>query len=113
MKINVREVFRFAVHKMVELTQNAMDSGELSPDDVALVIPHQVNERIIEYAIKKSQVPRDRYYININRYGNTSAASIPIALDEARQQGRIHSGDNVVLVAFGGGLTWASAVIRM
>ncbi|MCH2571348.1 MAG: ketoacyl-ACP synthase III [Planctomycetes bacterium] len=113
MKINGREVFRFAVHKMVELTQNAMDSCELSPDDVALVIPHQVNERIIESAIKKSQVPRDRYYININRYGNTSAASIPIALDEARQQGRIHSGDNVVLVAFGGGLTWASAVIRM
>ena len=113
MKINGREVFRFAVRKMVELTQNAIDSCGLSPEEVALVIPHQVNERIIESAIKKSNVPRDRYYININRYGNTSAASIPIALDEARQQGRVHSGDNVVLVAFGGGLTWASAVIRM
>ena len=86
---------------------------ELTPDQVGLVVPHQVNERIIEAAIKKLNLPREKFYLNLDRYGNTSAASVPIALDEARRDGRIKPGDHVILVAFGGGLTWATNVVRM
>ena len=113
MTIRGREVFKFAVNSMVALVQEALQRCRLAPEDVALVIPHQVNERIIEAAMKKLDLPREKYYVNIDRYGNTSAASIPIALDEARREGRLLAGDHVIMVAFGGGLTWASSVVRM
>jgi 3-oxoacyl-[acyl-carrier-protein] synthase-3 len=113
MKFRGREVFKFAVNAMKELVEEAMRCCELSPDQVGLVVPHQVNERIIEAAMKKLNLPREKYYVNIDRYGNTSAASVPIALDEARRGGRIKQGDHVIMVAFGGGLTWASSVLRM
>lgn len=113
MKIRGREVYKFAVEKFVELIQDAMRKCELSADQVKLIVPHQVNQRIIDSAMERLDLPPDKAYVNIDRYGNTSAASIPIALDEARREGKLQKGDNVVMVAFGAGLTWANAVIRM
>ena len=78
-----------------------------------LIVPHQVNQRIIDSAMEKLGLGPDKAYVNIDKYGNTSAASIPIALDEAVRAGRIAPGDTIILVAFGAGLTWANAVIRM
>jgi len=112
MKINGREVFEFAVKKMRDLIADAMEKCSLRAADVALVVPHQVNYRIIESACKKIEVGLDRVYLNIDRYGNTSSASVPIALCEAVRDGRLKPGDVVILVAFGAGLTWGSAVIR-
>jgi len=112
MKIQGRETFKFAVTKMQDLLVEAIERLHISVDDIALVIPHQVNTRILDAAAKKISLPREKMYINIDRYGNTSAASIPIALDEANREGRLSPGDILILVAFGGGLTWASAVIR-
>jgi 3-oxoacyl-[acyl-carrier-protein] synthase-3 len=113
MQIEGRKVFRFATGAFVDLVREAMESCGLSRDDVALVVPHQVNERIIEAAIERLELPREKFFVNIDRYGNTSAASVPIALDEARRQGRLKPGDVAILLAFGAGLTWASAVVRM
>jgi 3-oxoacyl-[acyl-carrier-protein] synthase-3 len=84
----------------------------LSLEDIKLVIPHQANRRIIESAAKNLELPMERFFVNIDRYGNTSAASIPIALCEAIDAQMIHSGDHIVLVAFGAGLTWGSAVVK-
>lgn len=113
MKIRGREVYKFAVEKFVELIQDAMRKCELSADQVKLIVPHQVNQRIIDSAMERLDLPSDKAYVNIDRYGNTSAASIPIALDEAMREGKLQKGDNVVMVAFGAGLTWANAVVRI
>ncbi|MDK1030689.1 MAG: beta-ketoacyl-ACP synthase III [Planctomycetia bacterium] len=113
MKIHGREVFRFAVKKMQELITECMDACSLTISDVRMVVPHQVNVRIIDAAISKLGFPREKIAVNIDRYGNTSSASIPIAFDEARRGGKLAEGDNVIMVAFGGGLTWAGSVIRM
>jgi 3-oxoacyl-[acyl-carrier-protein] synthase-3 len=112
MKIKGREVYKFAVQRFEELIEDAMRKCELSKDDVKLIVPHQVNQRIIDSAMDKLELGIDKAFVNIGKYGNTSAASIPIALDEARREGRISAGDVVILVAFGAGLTWANAVIR-
>jgi len=112
MKIRGREVFKFAVNKMVELIQALLNENNLTIDEVRLVIPHQVNYRILSFAAQKLNMPMEKMYINIDRYGNTSAASIPIALDEALEKGLIKKGDLIALVAFGGGLTWGSCFIR-
>lgn len=113
MKIRGREVYKFAVEKFVELIQDAMRKTELTPETLKLVVPHQVNQRIIDSATEKLGLPSDKVFVNIDRYGNTSAASIPIALDEAWRSGRLQSGDHVIMVAFGAGLTWANAVVRV
>lgn len=113
MKIRGREVYKFAVEKFVELIQDAMRKCELSADQVKLIVPHQVNQRIIDSAMERLDLPSDKAYVNIDRYGNTSAASIPIALDEARREGKLQKGDHIVMVAFGAGLTWANAVIKV
>jgi 3-oxoacyl-[acyl-carrier-protein] synthase III len=112
MRIRGREVFKFAVMKMVELVEDGLRSNALAREDLGLIIPHQVNMRIIELALKKLDFPPDRIYTNIDRYGNTSAASIPIALDEAIREKRVPLGKAVVCVAFGAGLTWGSLVMR-
>jgi len=113
MKIQGRAIYKFAVNAMQELIVEAMKACDLSVDDVKLVVPHQVNRRIIDSATEKLGFPLERVYINIDRYGNTSSASVPIALDEARRLGKIGPGDTIIMVAFGGGLTWASAVARL
>lgn len=111
-KMRGRDVYKFAVEKMQWLLADCMSHCGVGVDDVDLVVPHQVNIRIIESAADRVGLPMDKVYINIDRYGNTSAASIPIALTEARQAGRIKPGSTVVLVAFGAGLTWAGTVVR-
>ncbi len=111
-KLKGREVYKFAVHRFEELIEDAMRKCELTPEQVSLIIPHQSNLRIIEHAIQKLKFPREKAFVNIDKYGNTSAASVPIALDEARRSGRIKDGDVVLFVAFGAGLTWSNAVIR-
>lgn len=112
MVIQGREVYRFAVEKMQSLVEEAMQQCNLSVDDVAMVVPHQVNTRIIDSAVGRLGFPREKIFVNIDKYGNTSAASVPIALSEARSQGCIRDGQTAILVAFGGGLSWASAVVK-
>lgn len=110
--MNGNEVFKFAVKIMGEAANKALEASGLSAADVDCLIPHQANIRIIQSAAKRLKLPMDKVMINVNKYGNTSAASIPIALEEAVHGGKIKQGDNVVLVGFGAGLTWASAVIK-
>ncbi len=112
-KLHGREVYKFAVHKMQFLIEDAMKQCDLSADDIDMIVPHQVNQRIIDSACKHLKFPTEKVYVNIDRMGNTSAASIPIALDEAREVGRINQGDTILMVAFGAGLTWASALVTM
>lgn len=112
MKIRGREVFKFAVAKFSELVENAMQAVGVSQDEVGLVIPHQVNIRIVDAAAKRLNMPIEKIYTNLDRFGNTSAASIPVAMDEARRNGTLRKGDLVILIAFGGGLTWGSATFR-
>ncbi|HUO10713.1 MAG TPA: beta-ketoacyl-ACP synthase III [Phycisphaerae bacterium] len=113
LKMNGREVYKFAVHQMTESLRAAMESCNLTPDTVKLVVPHQVNQRIIDSATEKMGFPKDKVFLNIDRYGNTSAASVPIALDEARKSGRCGKGDWIIMVAFGAGLTWAAATVKL
>jgi 3-oxoacyl-[acyl-carrier-protein] synthase-3 len=110
--MNGREIFKHAVRQMGDSAQQALADVRLSTDEVKLVIPHQANLRIIEATAKRLEVPMDRVFVNVDRYGNTSAGTIPIALCEAVDQGRLDPGDIVLLTAFGGGLTWGSAVVR-
>ncbi len=110
--MNGREVFRFATRVIAQATREAVASAQLKLEDVQLVIPHQANLRIIQAAMRGLEIPADQYFINIERYGNTSTASIPIATCEAIQQGRLQSGDNTVFVGFGAGLTWGAALVR-
>jgi len=112
MQVNGRETFRFAVVKMADLVAETLQKTGLTMEDVALIVPHQVNGRILQAAAERLNISMDKLYCNIDRFGNTSAASVPIALDEAVRNGRIKSGDVIVLVAFGGGLSWSCAVIR-
>lgn len=112
-KMKGREVYKFAVEKMQWLLGDCMEKTGLTTETVDLVVPHQVNIRIIESATEKYNFPLDKVFVNIDRRGNTSAASIPLALDEAnRQQNLIGSGKTIVMVAFGAGLTWAGAVVK-
>ncbi|PDW00706.1 beta-ketoacyl-ACP synthase III [Candidatus Chloroploca asiatica] len=110
--MNGREIFKHAVRGMCESSERALADAGITLDEIALVVPHQANVRIIEAVAKRLGLPMERCFVNLDRYGNTSAASVPIALSEAAQQGRIVPGDLVLLTAFGGGLTWGSAVIR-
>lgn len=113
MKINGREVYKFAVTRFEELITDAMKQCNLTNDTVSMIVPHQVNQRIIDSAIEKLGFPKDKVFVNIDKYGNTSSASVPIALDEAMRCGRIKRGDVLIFVAFGAGLTWANAVVRI
>jgi 3-oxoacyl-[acyl-carrier-protein] synthase-3 len=113
LQIKGREVYKFAVTKFEEMISQAMRACELTADQVKLIVPHQVNQRIIDSAMEKLGLPTEKAFVNIEKFGNTSAASIPIALDEAWRAGRFKEGDAVILVAFGSGLTWANAVVRM
>lgn len=110
--MNGREIFKLAVRGMGDSSTQAIAEAGLTPGDIDLVVPHQANLRIIEATAKRLDMPMERVFVNIDRYGNTSAATIPIALVEAVEQGRLKDGDNVLVTAFGGGLTWASSVIR-
>lgn len=106
------DVYKFAVRIMGESSLKAIEIANLEPKDIDYFLPHQANIRIIEASAKRLKLGMDKVYINLDKYGNMSAASIPVALDEAFRSGKINKGDNVVLVGFGGGLTWGSAVIN-
>ncbi|HEX2853030.1 MAG TPA: beta-ketoacyl-ACP synthase III [Opitutaceae bacterium] len=111
-KMKGKEVFKVAVRGMEEAARDILEQHSLTADQISLVIPHQANLRIIEAIAQYLELPMERFFVNVDRYGNTSAASIPIALDEARRAGRIKAGDLTLLVAFGAGLTYGSALIR-
>jgi 3-oxoacyl-[acyl-carrier-protein] synthase-3 len=111
-KMAGREVFKHAVRSMSEACDRALDGARLTGNDIDLLIPHQANVRIIEATAKHANVPMDKVFVNVDRYGNTSSASIGIALDEAIEQGRVSEGSTVLLTAFGAGFTWASMVVR-
>jgi 3-oxoacyl-[acyl-carrier-protein] synthase-3 len=111
--LNGREVFKFAVRRMIELTQDAIQDCKAMGVNIDLLIPHQVNQRIIDAALDTIGFPASKVMVNLAKYGNTSAASVPIALDEAMRSGRAQSGDTILLVAFGGGLTWGSAIVTL
>lgn len=111
-KMDGSEVFKFAVRVMGKAALEAIKRAELNLEEIDFMIPHQANIRIIEAASKRLKLPLDKIYVNLHQYGNMSAASIPVALDEAVRGNRIKKDDKIVLVAFGGGLTWASMVIK-
>ncbi|MBV9876143.1 MAG: ketoacyl-ACP synthase III [Verrucomicrobia bacterium] len=107
-----REVFKQAVTSMFNAANRVLDEAGLSYEDIGCVIPHQANLRIIEAIAERMGLPMEKFYVNLDRFGNTSAAAVAMALDEAHRNGRIQIGDYILLVVFGGGLTWASSVIQ-
>jgi 3-oxoacyl-[acyl-carrier-protein] synthase-3 len=111
-KMNGKETYKQAINSMLDATNKVLAEANLDPEDLACVIPHQANLRIIEAIADRMKLPIERFVVNLDRYGNTSAAAVAIALDEANRTGRMKVGDYVLLVVFGGGLTWASSVIQ-
>ncbi len=107
------EVFKHAVRQMGDAALRVIESSGLKTEDVDMVVPHQANIRIIDALRKRLDLPEDRVYVNIDRFGNTSSASVPLALDEALRTKRIKEGDNVLMLAFGGGLTWGASMVRI
>ena len=112
MEIHGREVYQQAVRRIVETVTECLEKCNLTLDDIKMIVSHQMNARIIESAAKRLELPPEKYFINISEYGNTSAASVPLAFDQAIREGKINRGDIVILVAFGAGLTWGATVIR-
>jgi len=112
-RMSGNEVYKHAVTRLVEVSLEALSHNGVGISDVSLFVPHQANRRILNGVAKRLGISEEKVFINVNDYGNTSAASIPIALTEAKEQGRLHDGDLVLLAAFGGGLTWGSALLRM
>jgi 3-oxoacyl-[acyl-carrier-protein] synthase-3 len=113
MHLRGREVFKFAVIKMEELIDRGLQETGLTAADIKLMIPHQSNLRIIESMRERMGLPHEKIAINITKYGNTSAASIPMALDEARRNGKLQTGDAILMLAVGAGLTWGSMIVRL
>jgi 3-oxoacyl-[acyl-carrier-protein] synthase-3 len=112
MQINGRQVYQQAIRRIVETVTNSMKHCNLTIDDITMMISHQMNARIIESASKRLNMPREKVFVNISDYGNTSAASVPIAFDECARKGKIKRGDIIILVAFGAGLTWGANIIE-
>ena len=107
-----QETFKYAVNAMCSDIRKLLEDNNLTADDIALIVPHQANKRIIDLAAARLKIPTEKFYVNIQEYGNTSSASIPIALDELNRSGRLKRGDLIVLTAFGGGLSNASCIIK-
>lgn len=113
LKMNGPEVFKFAIHAIKDTVNQLLEQSNLTIDEINLVIPHQANKRIIDKVVKDLKVPSEQFFLNLAHYGNTSAASIPIALKEAITTGRAKSGDKMMLIGFGGGLTWGGCIISL
>jgi 3-oxoacyl-[acyl-carrier-protein] synthase-3 len=111
-RMDGQRLYKFAVSTPVRVARETLESAGLSIDDIKLMIPHQANMRIVESICKRLGIPEDRVFVNIDKYGNTSAASIAIALCEAAEEGRLEPGDHILLLGFGAGLTWAAGVVR-
>jgi 3-oxoacyl-[acyl-carrier-protein] synthase-3 len=112
LKMNGREVFKFATRIMVYSAKQLLPACGKTVDDVDVYIPHQANKRIIDYAVAKLGIPSEKTIVNVDRYGNTSSGSIPLALEDARVEGRLHEGALVLMTGMGAGLTWGSALIE-
>jgi len=112
LQMNGNEVFKFAVRVMGDAAAESVTKAGLSFSDINMLIPHQANARIIEAAARRLDLPIEKVWINLDRFGNTSAATVPIALCEVESSGQLEEGDNLVFVAFGGGLAWAAGVVR-
>jgi 3-oxoacyl-[acyl-carrier-protein] synthase-3 len=110
--MNGKEIFKLAVRVMGQVSSDILEQQGYATSDVDLVIPHQANMRIIDSLAKRIDLPMERFHNNLDRYGNTSGASIGIALDEALRAGRVHSGDLILMVAFGAGLTWGATLLK-
>ena len=110
--MNGREIFKFAVKVFPETVENILEQAKITADDVDLFVPHQANIRIIESISKRFKQPLEKFFVNLHKYGNTSGASVPLALDEANREGRLKKGDKVVIVGFGGGLTYGSILFE-
>jgi len=113
MKMQGREIFKSAVRNMAESCELALQKAGMTADDIDLLVPHQANIRIIEATAKYSGIPMEKVFVNVNKYGNMSSATVPIALDEAIEQGRAGPGSNILTVAFGAGLTWGAMTLRL
>ncbi|HCC21149.1 MAG TPA: 3-oxoacyl-ACP synthase [Verrucomicrobiales bacterium] len=107
-----REVFKLAVNAMRNAAEKVIERAGLTPDDIKLIVPHQANLRIIDAIADRLTIPNEKVYVNLHKYGNTSAAAVAIALDEAHREGKFERGDNIILVVFGAGLTWAATAIE-
>lgn len=112
LQMNGKEVFKFAVKVLPKVTLDALESAKLEVNDLSMIFPHQANLRIIEAAAKRIEFPLEKFYVNLNKYGNTSAASVGIALGEALEKGLVKKGDNIALTGFGAGLTYGSIVMK-
>jgi 3-oxoacyl-[acyl-carrier-protein] synthase-3 len=113
MQINGRQVYQQAIRRIVETVTNCLEHCNLTMDDISMMISHQMNARIIESASKRLKMPQEKVFVNIGEYGNTSAASVPIAFDECIRAGKIKKGDIIILVAFGAGLTWGANIVKL
>ena len=111
--MNGREIFKFATKVMEESIVEILEKENIKIEDIAAIIPHQANLRIIDYVVKRLGIPREKFITNLQNYGNTSGASIPIALCESINEGNLKKGDNIIMVGFGGGLTWGAALIKL
>ena len=111
-RMHGNEVFKHAVRSMADVAQEALTANGFGPDDVDLFIPHQANIRIMKKVAERVEIPLERVYVNIERYGNTSSATIPVALDEVNRAGRLKRGDLVLMDGFGGGFTWGAVIMR-
>ena len=111
-KMNGKDVFKFSTRALPQMIEELLQKNKLSPEDIKLLIPHQANKRIIESGAKKAGINMDNVFINLDRYGNTVAGTIPVALNEALAEGKIRKGDYIILAGFGGGLTWAGLLIK-
>jgi 3-oxoacyl-[acyl-carrier-protein] synthase-3 len=112
MRMKGNETFKVAVKSLESVVIEALDYNNLKPSDISWIIPHQANLRIIQSIVKRLEMPMEKVVLNIERFGNTSAASVPMALDEAVRDGRVKKNDIIIFEAFGAGLTWASALVR-
>ena len=112
-KMKGNDVFKVAVKSMESATINAIKEADLEPEDIDLFVPHQANQRILEAVRKRLNFPEEKVFVNLDRYGNTSGASIPLALDEAIRQGRVKEGNLVLFAAFGAGFTWGASVVKL
>ena len=110
--MNGREVFKFATRVLVSSAEDLLRTCDLSVEDVDVYIPHQANVRILDHAVAKLGIPRERMVVNVDRYGNTSSGSIPLALADAKDGGRLHEGDLVLMTGMGAGLTWGSSLVE-
>jgi 3-oxoacyl-[acyl-carrier-protein] synthase-3 len=112
LKMQGNEVFKVAVRSLTDVSLEALAANDMGASDVSLFIPHQANKRILEATAKRIKLKDDQVYINVHKYGNTSGATIPVAMDEANRAGMLKTGDILLLSAFGGGFTWGSTLVR-